>query len=171
MGQLKRLSLVFLLGFFLTCNVSFARQVGYSVGPVCRNNKVICKNPNEVPTCLKLEPRIHLEIEDYVNGERINRYQPSCGNSPNDLRPKCIDTDQDGYVVAKDVTLECVEYIQCKNSVASNKLAAFCSEGKLPKCLGDDNEPNCNSESVCENNSVPMCDYSWQASAQTSSLH
>ena len=171
MWRAKRLSLVVVVGFFLTCNVSFAKQVQYSIGPVCKNNKIVCKNPNEVPTCLKLDPKVHLELEDFVNGERINRYQPSCSNNPNNFRPKCIDTSQDSEIITEDVTLECVEYIQCKNDKDTNKLSTVCSDGKLPKCLGDDNEPNCNNETVCENNSVPVCDYTWQAYAESTSYH
>lgn len=171
MQLVKGLLLAFIIGLFLTCSISYAHQVNYTVGPICKNNKVICKNPNEIPTCLKLEPKVHLELENFVNGEVINRYQPSCDSNPNNLSPKCIDPEDENQAIALNVTLDCVEYIQCKENKETKKLTEVCSGGKLPKCLGDDNEPNCNNNSVCVNNSVPVCEYTWQANLDSSLYH
>jgi len=169
MGLVRGFLLALILSIVFISNFSQAYDLQYSIGPRCRNNKVICKNPNEVPTCLKLEPKVHIELVNYINGERKNRYEPFC-DFPNSSHPKCTDA-LDAKNVLKNVFLECVEYIQCKTNDINDKLAASCSSGKTPKCIGENNEPDCESETVCESNSLPVCDYTWQANALGSGYH
>ena len=149
----------------LNFSFSFAQQIKYSVKPFCKQNKVICSNPNEVPTCLVLDPKIHLETINNVNEEKINRFQPSCGRYAENLSPNCVDVTQDKNATVNGVVLECVEFIKCKHDETTNKLTAVCSGDKVPKCLGHDDGPNCETNTVCKGGSVPICDYIWQANA------
>ncbi len=155
--------------FFLVCilyfstfsNLSYAGEIHYSIGPTCSNSNVICKNPNEIPTCLSLNPRIHIETIKDANGNDVNRFQPSCGEDS--LSPTCIDVAQN--IPAKGITLECIEFVKCQISENKNELIPQCSGGKVPQCLGSDKEPACGDSTICGNNAIPICDYIWQASA------
>ena len=158
----KRL-LVFVLGFFLSflsCQNTFAQEIKYSVGPSCSGEKVICKNPDEVPTCVTLNPKVHIETVNYKENE-VNRFQPTCFNN---TTPLCIDIGHDGQIAGDNVVIECIEFVKCEaGEDDSNLLEAVCSNGKTPKCLGSTRTPNCNSDSIC-NDSIPVCDFIWQAS-------
>ena len=167
MSPFRGLFIVFATGYFFSCNTAFA-QLQYSVDPVCQDNEVICPDQNTVPKCVKLEPRIHVEYIESVNGEKINRYEPTC-TTDNDIQiPGCIDTttgSNDGVAV-----LECVELIKCTEN-ENGKLIATCSDGKVPQCLGDDNNsPDCTQNEICKN-SMPVCNPKWQAFAGGSNFH
>lgn len=170
MAGVKGLSLVLVAGIFLSCPYTLAYELRYSVGPFCENNKVVCKNKNEIPSCFKLEPKVHIEFAHYINGEKKNRYQPACDFSSDSI-PKCIDSVKDEIAVPGDVALECVEYLKCQTDKNTNKLVAVCSENKISKCLGGNGNPDCESDPVCGNGSIPVCDYTWQANASTSDYH
>ena len=161
--MIKGLLFVFFIAIFLSilfCNLSFAQELQYSFGPICNNNKVTCKNSNEVPTCLALasdlSPRIHIE----TTKEGANRFQPACGAYPYDSIATCIDVETGEF--AKDVIVECIEPVKCQLDKNTNKAFANCSSGRVPKCLGSDSEPNCADVSLC-GNGVPYCDEIWEA--------
>ncbi len=158
----KGLIYLLLLLFIFQMHPCNAQELKYSLGPHCKEKKVICKNPDEVPVCLTLDPRVHIEK---FSGKEINRYQPSCVGHKNDIQPVCVDLDSNGYKIADGVVIECIENIKCKNDINKNKLTAYCQSGKTPKCLGSDSTPNCDAKSICEGNSVPICDYVWQANS------
>ena len=126
---------------------------------------MICNNPSEVPVCIALNPRVHIER---VSGKKINRYQPSCIGYKENIQPVCVDIDGIGYKITKDVVIECIENIQCQKDPSKNKLTAFCPSGKTPKCLGSENSPNCEADSLCDGKSIPICDYVWQANISSS---
>ena len=154
--------LFFLL--LLTCvflfGTSYAQDIKYSLGPKCKEKRVVCSNPNEMPVCIVLNPRVHIER---VSGKKINRYQPSCIGYKDNIQPVCVDIDSAGYKIAEGVVIECIENVQCQKDTLKNKLSAFCPSGKTPKCLGSENSPNCEADPLCDGNSVPVCDYVWQA--------
>lgn len=167
----KRLLLLCVCGYFLSSNISFAQEIKYSLGPVCKNNKVICTNPDEIPICVALSPRIHLKTTTDINGEKINRYQPSCGQYSDNLSPTCIDINEDNETIPDGVILECVEFVKCEIDSKTNKLYASCSNGKMPKCLGNNLNPDCSLETICTNDALPICDYVWEANVTSSSYH
>ena len=164
MTLLKGLFFLFLITFPFLFDSSYAQEIKYSISPYCKNKTVACRNLNEIPVCLVLDPRIHLEK---ISGTKINRYQPSCSGYKNNIQPVCVDIDGIGYKIAEGVVIECIENIQCHKDAAKNKLTAFCPSGRNPKCLGSDNSPNCEAESLCDGNSVPICDYAWEANIST----
>lgn len=166
MVNLRRLFFVSCLGiFFLPCH-SMAQEIKYSLGPPCIKNTVTCLDNNEIPTCLDLNLKVHLDTISSVTGEKINRYQPSCGIYPDNLLPFCIDTTQESELPAKNVVLECIEFIKCQKQ--GDQLVPNCSEGKVARCLGDVNPPSCTSENLCKNGSIPICEHEhiWQASTR-----
>lgn len=169
MGWIKRLSYVFIIGIVLCCRISFAQEIKYSIGPICKNNKVICTSSNETPTCVVLNPKIHLETITSESGIKTNRFQPYCDAYPSNLLPTCIDLNMQGKI-ARGVVVDCVELVKCKINKDTNKLAATCTSGKIPKCLGNDSTPNCEAEALCRNASIPVCDYAWQAYVPKSSF-
>lgn len=133
------------------------------MGPSCKGNKTVCPNPNEVPTCISLNPRVHLDM----NEKLLNRYKPSCGFDSGNYQPGCLDTlsgEESSIKFAKDVVIECIEKAKCELDKNTNKLITSCSNGKIAKCLGSDDVPNCANDFICGNNSsMPVCDYVWQA--------
>lgn len=154
------LGIYFLL--FICLNTSFAKNIQYTTPPFCNSNKVICKNSNEVPVCLVLNPKVHIEsLLDY-NNKKILRYHPSCNGDPENLLPVCLDKT-DNKKASKEVVIECIEYARCSIDKDTNSLSAICSSGKVAKCLGTNSEPNCNDENICRNDSIPVCDYVWHA--------
>ena len=159
----KRISFVLTAGIFLFCNASYA-QMKYSRGPICKDNEIVCADPDTVARCYVLDPKIHEEIIINQEGERVNRFQPSCGDYPDNLLPTCV--NEEGKV-AQGVVLDCIEPVKCQLDTNNNKLVAVCSNGKVPKCLGNDNTPNCEAktpEIICKDQSVPaICDYIWEA--------
>ena len=166
MGLTTRLYLVLLMGVLLTCKVSYAQQIRYSFGPVCKENKIICPDFNEIPVCLSTDSRVHVE-QVIINDEKVDQYKPSCGALANDSMPTCLDVLKDGAIAPDHIVIACVEFPKCKLKETSNKLVAACSQGKIAKCLGDDEEPDCalGDNSVCRKG-VAVCDYTWQANAQ-----
>lgn len=163
MRHLTGVTLTLILLLFTSLDACFAKNIKYSIGPTCNKNKVICKNQNELPVCLVLNPRVRIEtITDYKNSKLL-RYQPSCGRNPDNLQPACMDIINGKKVNSNEVVLECVEFAKCEIDQSTNRLGAVCSSGKVAKCLGTNNKPNCNSESICRNDSLPVCDYEWQA--------
>lgn len=161
----KILILLF-VGFILSVNLSYAQNIKYSVGPVCNGEKVYCKGSNEVPICIVLNPKIHIESIELEGGNKINRFQPLCNGDEDNLQLRCIDLLAKSVVESENVVVECFEQVKCVKD--SYKLIAFCEGGKIPKCLGSDNEPNCNSETLCSGKSIPVCDYVWQVDAGSS---
>ena len=168
MYRIRGLFIVFVTGYFFSFNPAFAQGIKYSVGPNCQDNKVVCHNPGEDPICVILEPRIHAEYIDNANSERTNRYEPAC-TTDNDIQtPECIDTTTDSNDGA--AVLECVELIKCTEN-ENGKLIATCSDGKVPQCLGDDNNsPDCTQNEICKN-SMPICNPKWQAFAGGPNFH
>ncbi len=164
MTLIKGLLFLLLLAFVFLYGTSYAQEIKYSLGPNCKEKKVVCSNPNEVPVCIALNPRVHIER---VSGKKINRYQPSCIGYKDNIQPVCVDIDGIGYKITEDVVIECIENIQCQKDASKNKLSAVCPSGKMPKCLGSENSPNCEADSLCDGNSVPICDYVWQANVLT----
>lgn len=163
MRHLGEVTLIVILLLSVSLNNCFAKNIKYSIGPICNKNKVICKNQNELPVCLVLNPSVRVEtITNYKNNQVV-RYQPSCGRNPDNLQPTCVDIIDGRKVSSKEVVLECVEFAKCEIDQNTNKLTPICSSGKIAKCLGTNNKPNCNSESICRNGSLPVCDYEWQA--------
>jgi hypothetical protein len=155
--------LFFLLsGFLLSVNISFA-NIKYSLGPQCNDEKVVCKGQNELPVCIVLNPKVHIESVELVEGSKVNRYQPLCNGAEDNLSPGCIDLLTASPARARNVVVECFEQVRCVKN--SQKLTAFCEGGKMPKCLGSDTEPDCNSKTLCSGKSIPVCDYVWQANA------
>ncbi len=146
----------------LTCNISFAQEVKLSFGPTCESNKVICHDPNEVAVCLDTNSRIHLD-KVLANGENIDQYEPSCSTYGGSVLPSCVDITEEERPAPSHIVIACIEFPQCKSD--ENKLAVVCSDGKIPKCLGGDEEPSCISgESSSCKEGIPVCDYTWQAS-------
>ena len=146
MGWCIRLSLALFLGVLLSLGAN-AQEIKYSMGPKCNGAKVVC-GTNEVPVCLVFSLNEN-------NIENI-KYIPSC-----DVKPKCI-VENSGLPAPDNVQLDCVEFVQCQNDIA------HCSDGKIAKCLGNDNELNgCN----CKDGSDPICDYTWEISDVGSNLH
>lgn len=165
----KSLFLLFTIEMIFSCNISLAQGIQYSTPPVCIKNKVICSNSNEVPTCLVLHPKVHIENILNVDGKNMNRYQPSCKGLYNNLVPSCIDIYSKHSTklvdAPTDVILDCVEFVKCYSKKDSKKIISECSNGKVPKCLGDNDLPNCAEENICKNNSLAICDYIWEANA------
>ena len=162
MNLVIRLWLVLGSLIYLTCNISFAQEIKLSFGPTCEGNKVICHDPNEVAVCFATDTRIHLE-KVLTNGESIDQYQPSCTNYDGNVLPTCVDVTQEGKLAPGHIFISCIEFPKCKNN--EDKLTAVCSGGKIAKCLGGDEEPNCalGEDSMCIKG-IPTCDYTWQAS-------
>ena len=160
MTSLKGLVLLFFITFFFLFSISYAQEIKYSLGPYCKDKIVACRNPNEISVCLVLNPRVHLER---VSGKKINRYQPSCSAYKNNVQPVCVDIGGVGYKIIEGVVIECIEDVKCQKDATKSKLTAFCPSGKIPKCLGSDNNPDCEAESLCDGNAVPVCDYVWEA--------
>lgn len=149
---------------FLLTNPAFASGIKYSVGPSCKDKKVICPNENETPVCIALEPRVHIEQIKNKTNQMVNRFEPSCGDVENNFKLGCIDTlsaSESKFI--DNVSIDCVELVKCEKDKENNKISASCSGGKMAKCLGNDNVPSCEKSSICENDSLPVCDYVWQA--------
>lgn len=165
MGLVKRFSLVLIIGFFLSSSKSYAQQIKYSFGPACKENKVVCSGTNEVPVCIATDNGIHIQTI-VLNGQTLNQFQPSCGAFNDSLLPTCIDIANEDQLAPKHIVVECVEFPKCSPKENDNKLVAVCSDGKLPKCLGDDSDPSCGLEtySTCTKG-IAVCDYTWQANA------
>lgn len=160
MGLAGRLILVFFVGILLSFQRSMASEIAYSIGPSCNeNNEVICSNPNEVPTCIVLNPRVHVEYAYTENSTKTNRYSTVCVDSI----PTCFDQIEENQIL-DDIVVECVEFAQCVANNDSDKPIPSCSKGKMAKCLGSENEPDCSSQAsnICEKG-VAVCDYTWQA--------
>ena len=162
------LGLCLVLGviIFLTCNISFAQEIKLSFGPTCANGTVVCHDPNEVPVCFSADNGIHLE-KVAVDGQIVNQYQPTCNSYEGTELAACSDITQDGKLAPGHIFLNCIEFPKC--GVDQNKLSVICSDGKIAKCLGgNDEEPSClaDEDSMCVKG-VPVCDYSWQANAST----
>ena len=150
----------FILSIFMfTCNLSFAQTIKYTLGPTCKENKVICSGLNEVAVCLTINPKIKIETISFENHIQ-NKYEPTCNVFPDISLPGCI--DKDSGLLAKNAVIECVEFIKCEKDNLNNT-TANCSQGKIPKCLGSDDLPDCNNKVLCANNAIPICDYTWQA--------
>ena len=169
--KLGRLFLVLSLVYFLSINIAFAQELKYSFGPVCKNDKVICRDSNEVPVCLTINNKVHIE-KAVVNGEIVNQFQPTCSGYDDSSLPTCIDITEEEQL-AKNVVVGCIEIPKCKTNENNNQLVAVCSDGKMPKCLGDDSEPSCDIKveaglphlySACEKG-IAVCDYTWEAKA------
>ena len=146
----KRIIFLFTCGIFLSLNVSYAQTIKYSLGPVCKEGKVSCADPKEIPVCLVLEPRIHLET---------NRFHPSCDEALQGVTPGCVDISDGNKIVNNDVVLECVELVQCTIDETTSKLTAYCSGSKRPICLGSGDIPDCEKEIACDSGTIPVCDY------------
>ena len=166
MNWVLSLTLIIIFQFIFLDN-SFAQEIKYSFGPVCKNSSVVCKGLNEVPTCIATDVGIHLQTV-LINDRQINKYQPSCGVFNNTSYPTCVDITRNGHIAPKHIVIECVEFPNCKQ-ISQDKLIAVCSDGKIPKCLGDDEEPSCtlSANSFCRKG-VAVCDYTWQASVSKS---
>ena len=162
---------IILFQLFYMENVSFAQELKYSTRPVCQNNNVICRDSNEVAVCLSLDRKVHIETTTLATGEKVNRFQPSCGAFADNLLPYCIDIAEDGEPYAKNAVLECIEFVNCSAGEKNN--TGQCSDGKVPACLGDYKEPNCTAtaENICENGAIPVCELRWQASARDHLYH
>lgn len=170
MNCLSRLLVVLAVGCFFSCNPTFA-QLQYSVGPSCsEDGEVVCPEKDQVVECFILEPGIHIAYIESTNGEKVNRFQPTC-SIENDSRPTCIDTYGELGIV-RNVVAECIAPVQCIKDKDEKLVASCLTEGKEPKCLGSHNKPNCNQKrkGICDD-STPVCDYSWQAFAGSSNLH
>lgn len=163
MGWGNKLIAFFCLVIFLFNNITFAKEIKYTTGPFCNGKKISCRRATEIPTCLRLDPMVHLEVVGNIDGRIINRFQPSCRTYSRGFKPDCIDLNKKGKSVSEGVTLECIEFVQCKFDKDRNKLIPFCSDGKIPKCLGGDETPNCELETICNDGSIPVCDYIWEA--------
>lgn len=165
---LQTIILLFVFQAFIVCNNSYAQTIKYSMGPSCKGSKVVCPNLNEVPTCIVLNPRVHLDMNEKLS----NRYKPSCGFDLDSSQPGCVDIfvgEEANSKFAQDVVVECIEKAKCEVDKDTNKLITSCSNGKIAKCLGSDNTPNCANDFVCGNNSsMPVCDYVWQANLSES---
>ena len=170
MDFLRRLLVVLAVGYFFSCNPTFA-QLQYSVGPSCsEDGEVVCPEKGQVVKCFILEPIIHIEYIKSINGEKVNRFQPTC-SIENDSQPACIDTYGELGVVSNAVP-ECIEPVECIKDKDEKLVASCLTEGKEAKCLGSKgNKPNCNRKEICDDLSIPVCDYSWQAFAGSSNLH
>lgn len=167
----KKIIFLFISGIFLSFNISYAQTIKYSLGPICKEGKVLCTDPKEIPVCLALEPRIHLQTinSEGENGEKVNRFQPSCAETLRGVTPGCIDISDGNKVINDGVILECVELIQCSRDEATNKLTAYCSGGKRPICLGSSDIPDCEKEIACDSGAIPICDYvQWAAVSDSS---
>ncbi|GEM_PF-2461487 len=163
---ISKLFIILITGFVLSINVSFA-NIKYSVGPQCNGEKVLCKGQNEVPVCIILNPKVHIESVELVEGNKTNRYQPLCNGSEDNLYPGCIDLLTALPAKTRNVVVECFEQVKCVKNL--EKSIAFCEGGKIPQCLGSDSEPDCNSKTLCSGKSVPICDYMWQANTKVTS--
>ncbi len=156
--------LLIIFSFIFLATPVNAQEIKYSFGARCKENKVICANKNEVPVCTVLDPRIH--IENYIKeNQTVNRYEPSCGNEGNTFKPGCIDllnTNENNELV-DNVTIECIEIAKCEAN-KENKLSMACSDGKIAKCLGQEESPNCENNTICEDGALPICEYAWTAS-------
>lgn len=166
-----RFLLVLIASFVFAQNNTYAEDLKFSIGPVCKNNKVVCKGGNEKPTCLVLNNKVHVETIEFAGGEKINKFQPSCGGYTDNLLPFCVDITKDSENAEKGVVLECIELAACKEE--NDKLVPDCPNGKISKCLGDNSVPNCLAERPCKEGSIPICDYEygWQANVSDSSSY
>lgn len=155
------IQIIIIFTILFLASPSFANEIKYTLGPSCKNKNVICPNENEIPVCIVLDPRVH--VEQILNSENhnINRFEPACGDEENFFKVGCIDTLSKNSRFAENVSIECVELVKCENE--NNKLSVSCSDGKIAKCLGSDETPSCDKNSICENDSLPVCDYVWQA--------
>lgn len=157
---LQVIMLLFILQAIVVCNNSYAQTIKYSMGPSCKGNKIVCPNANEVPTCISLNPRVHVDM----NEKLLNRYKPSCTFGLDNSQPGCVDTLGEESKFVSDVVIECVEKAKCELDKDLNKLVASCTGGKIAKCLGSDDTPNCSKDLICgSNTSMPVCEYVWQA--------
>ncbi len=150
MSRCIGLSLALFFGTLLSFNACFADVKGlkYSMPPTCNNEgKVIC-GENEEVTCLVFDP-------DTSNIDKDIKYIPL---QPCDGEPTCVIEGSD-FPAPKNVEIGCVEYVDWKDDVA------HCSEGKVPKCPGNNNELNGHN---CEDGSDPICEYTWEISNVTS---
>lgn len=160
------LFLVLEIIIFLTCNISFAQEIKLSFGPICNDGMIVCHDPNEVAVCFSADTGIHLE-KIIIDGQVVNQYQPTCNSYEGTELPTCSDITQEGKLAPSYIFLNCIEFPKCTGE--QNKLSVICSDGKIAKCLGgNDEEPNClaGENSMCVKG-VPVCDYSWQANAST----
>ena len=160
MGFIVRQFLVLIVGLLLTCDDSDA-QIKYSFGPVCRDTDVVCPDSNEIPICFSTSAGVRIETID-VDGVNVNRFQPSCNFVYEDAFPNCVDITQDGKSAPKHIVLGCVEFPKCAIE-KDNELIAVCSQGKIAKCLGGDEKPDCKSVSAPCGRGIAVCDYTWQA--------
>ena len=132
------LSLALFIGILLSSNVCFAgtQKIKYSIGPKCDDNGNVVCGENEEAVCLVFSSTTNDPEEDI-------KYIPSC-----DREPKCVVKNSD-IPAPDDVKLDCVEFAQCQDDVA------HCSDGKIAKCLGNNNECECSEQ---------ICDYTWEIS-------
>jgi hypothetical protein len=150
----------------LLANPCFAEGIKYSVGPSCKDKKVICPNQNETPVCIVLDPRVHVEQTVNSLNKVVNRFEPSCGEEVNNFKIGCIDILNNNEASNKfidNVSIDCIELVKCEKDKENNKISVSCSSGKMAKCLGSDDIPNCENDSMCVSDSLPVCDYVWQA--------
>ncbi len=166
MGMANRVFIALFITLMFS-NISYARnikqKIKYSKPPHCTNNIVTCSNPNEIPTCLVLDPKIHMEIITVSTGKTFNKFQPYCENHPENLIPTCLDINNYKLVSTKNTFVECIEFVKCAKDNKSQKPIAVCSSGRVPKCLGSSSEPNCEADKICKVG-IPVCDYIWEAS-------
>ena len=149
MGGCNRLFIALFTVILLSLSVN-AQEIKYSMGPKCSGTQIIC-GLNEIPVCLFLESGIHLVSSRENDLEENKKYIPSCKQ---ESIPTCAD-ENSGLLAPDNIVLECVEFVQCQDN------EVYCSDGKIAKCLGDNNELNgCN----CADGSNPICDYTWQVS-------
>ena len=158
---------VFVLNFYS----AFAQTLKYSKMPECENMSVICNNENEVPVCLTLFPKVHLEKIALNENYQINRFQPHCFTSIKSKSPSCFDLNTKNKMESSNIAVECIEFIKCKYDKNKNELIPTCSEGKTPRCLGNSSIPSCKNKTICNKESIPICDYIWQASKNNTLYH
>lgn len=160
-----RYFLFFLVVFLFTTAYNFAQNIKYSVGPVCKDKKVVCRLKSEEPVCVVLNPRVHVEKIEVAG--RINKFQPVCISYGGSFFPGCVDLTTSTYPHVKGVVVECIERVKCIKD--GNAAFAYCEDGKIPTCLGSDDKPDCLSSEICKDNSLPVCDYVWEAKGHKSS--
>lgn len=166
MGQVKGFFFFLSTLIFLLCSISsYAREIKYSLGPICGEDEeeIICSNQYEVPTCVKLYPKVQWELITDANGNLVNNFKPSCQHQSQELLPSCVDINNGEKDPTGDRIVECIEFINCVLDEKENKLIPTCSSGKTPICLGSDSKPNCKLKTICEDGSIPACDYVWEA--------
>ena len=74
MNSKKKILFLVLFAYLISCKASFAEELKYSFGPTCKDKQVICRNLNEEPVCIVLNPKVHFETISFVSSsKKINR--------------------------------------------------------------------------------------------------